>query len=143
MGGPQIIHFNKVFHYKPSILGYHYFWKHPNVVAVHSTPFPDTSHQWDDSMILFELSWKVKRNGHYPKVKTSFFLVIRKGWMKKTGIEWIRYSEWVNQLDQEGAFSSFLEVVKNTAAKLFNDRCPLVHRDQFRKSNISSRPVQK
>ena len=26
---PQIIHFNRVFHYKPSILGYHYFWKHP------------------------------------------------------------------------------------------------------------------
>ena len=26
---PQIIHFNKVFHYKPSILGYPYFWKQP------------------------------------------------------------------------------------------------------------------
>ena len=26
---PQIIHLNRVFHYKPSILGYHYFWKHP------------------------------------------------------------------------------------------------------------------
>ena len=26
---PQIIHFNRDFHYKPSILGYHYFWKHP------------------------------------------------------------------------------------------------------------------
>ena len=24
----QIIHFNRVFHYKPSILRYHYFWKH-------------------------------------------------------------------------------------------------------------------
>ena len=22
--------YNMVFHYKPSILGYHYFWKHPN-----------------------------------------------------------------------------------------------------------------
>ena len=28
-GSPQIIHFNRVFHYKPSILGYPYFWKHP------------------------------------------------------------------------------------------------------------------
>ena len=28
-GTPQIIHFNRVFHCKPSILGYHYFWKHP------------------------------------------------------------------------------------------------------------------
>ncbi len=30
---PQIMNLNRVFHYKPSILGYHgypYFWKHPN-----------------------------------------------------------------------------------------------------------------
>jgi len=26
---PQFIHFNRVFHYKPSISGYLYFWKHP------------------------------------------------------------------------------------------------------------------
>ena len=26
---PQTIHFNRVFHYKPSIMGYHCFWKHP------------------------------------------------------------------------------------------------------------------
>ena len=29
MGVPQIIHCNRVFHYKPSILGYPYFRKHP------------------------------------------------------------------------------------------------------------------
>ena len=28
-GTPQIINFHRVFHYKPSILGYPYFWKHP------------------------------------------------------------------------------------------------------------------
>ena len=28
---PQIIHFNRDFQYKPSILGYHYSWKHPYV----------------------------------------------------------------------------------------------------------------
>ena len=28
-GYPQIMNFNKVFHYKPSILGSPYFWKHP------------------------------------------------------------------------------------------------------------------
>ena len=28
-GIPEIIHFNRVFHYKPYILGYRYFWKHP------------------------------------------------------------------------------------------------------------------
>ena len=31
---PQIIHFNRVFHYKPSILGYPDFWKHPFVMTV-------------------------------------------------------------------------------------------------------------
>ena len=29
---PQIIHFNRVFHHKPSILGYPYFWKDPNQI---------------------------------------------------------------------------------------------------------------
>ena len=29
---PQIIQFNRVFHYKPSILAHPYFWKHPNRV---------------------------------------------------------------------------------------------------------------
>ena len=28
---PQIIHFNRVFHYKSSILEYLYFWKHPYI----------------------------------------------------------------------------------------------------------------
>ena len=28
---PHIIHFKRVFHYKPSILGYPYFWKHPYI----------------------------------------------------------------------------------------------------------------
>ena len=28
---PQIIHLNRIFHYKPSILGYHYFRKPPFV----------------------------------------------------------------------------------------------------------------
>ena len=30
-GIPQIIHFNRDFPYKPSILRYHYFWKHPYI----------------------------------------------------------------------------------------------------------------
>ena len=29
IGNPPIIHFYRDFHYKPSILGYLYFWKHP------------------------------------------------------------------------------------------------------------------
>ena len=31
---PQIIHFNRVFQYKLSILGYPYFWKHPNIISM-------------------------------------------------------------------------------------------------------------
>ena len=30
-GTPKSSHLNRVFHYKPSILGYPYFWKHPSV----------------------------------------------------------------------------------------------------------------
>ena len=29
-GTPKIFHFTRVVHYKPSILGYPYFWKHPS-----------------------------------------------------------------------------------------------------------------
>ena len=31
---PQIIQFNRVFHYKPSILGYHHFRKPPNGMGI-------------------------------------------------------------------------------------------------------------
>ena len=31
-GTPKSSHFNRVFHYKPSILGYPYFWKHPYTI---------------------------------------------------------------------------------------------------------------
>ena len=41
--GPQIIHVNRVFHYKPSILGYPYFWKHPYKGHTPSTITPTTS----------------------------------------------------------------------------------------------------
>ena len=38
---PQIIHFNRVFHYKPSILGYPYFWKHPYMPLLIKTRLGD------------------------------------------------------------------------------------------------------
>ena len=43
---PQIIHFKRVFHYKPFILGYPYFWKHsyslnPSHIYINQTvPYP-------------------------------------------------------------------------------------------------------
>lgn len=36
---PQIIHFHRDLHYKPSILGYYYFWKHPHIVTKNATFF--------------------------------------------------------------------------------------------------------
>ena len=45
---PQIIHLNRVFHYKPSILGYHHFRKHPckpqNFVGIYVWNNPQESH---------------------------------------------------------------------------------------------------
>ena len=41
---PKIIHFNRVFHYKPSILGYPYFWKHPYIYIYMIKYITYTSH---------------------------------------------------------------------------------------------------
>ena len=46
---PQIIHFNRVFHYKPSILGYPYFRKHPYLYRNHQIMGPPS---WDAKNIL-------------------------------------------------------------------------------------------
>ena len=40
-GTPKSAIFYRVFHYKPSILGYPYFWKHPNVLQVYSDGLKD------------------------------------------------------------------------------------------------------
>ena len=61
---PIIIHFNRVFHYKPSILGYPYFWKHPFVVLFLAwyddisgqnislmTAQAEEKHTWDNTSI--------------------------------------------------------------------------------------------
>ena len=49
---PQIIHFNRVFHYKPSILGYPYFWKHPYMIhVIASIPPPSISYHVHPNII--------------------------------------------------------------------------------------------
>ena len=54
---PQIIHFNRVFHYKPSILGYHYFWKHPIYIYIYIYIFFGGRPEFGvDSPILFQFS---------------------------------------------------------------------------------------
>jgi len=70
-GTPQIIHFNRVFHYKPSILGYPYFWKHPDILSTvnvgHSDldflpiSAPNLRHLWPS-----KLPWQPWRLYHHP-----------------------------------------------------------------------------
>ena len=48
---PQIIHFNRVFHYKPSILGYPYFRKHP-----YTNWYRLIMHLFKSNVLLRELS---------------------------------------------------------------------------------------
>ena len=63
-GNPQIIHFNRGFHYKPSILEvFPYFWKHPNrdyevltnLHDVFQVPFPRFLLNWVDEAPTGEL----------------------------------------------------------------------------------------
>ena len=65
-GYPQIINFNRVFHYKPSILGYPYFWKHPySLIWANCYNFPQT---WIFRAHIGE--WESRLNlvwGHEPK----------------------------------------------------------------------------
>ena len=53
-GNPPIIHFYRVFHHKPSILGYPYFWKHPNVATQgHSSLLVFTPESSTDQSLRF------------------------------------------------------------------------------------------
>ena len=59
---PQIIHFNRVFHYKPSILGYPYFWKHPyspsGTFGSNPTGSPPSCMTTDSSLAPLDQDWK-------------------------------------------------------------------------------------
>ena len=54
---PKSSHFNRVFHYKPSILGYPYFWKHPYVFRW-LVGSPSTKLEWPFTSGLLERSKK-------------------------------------------------------------------------------------
>ena len=63
---PQIIHFNRVFHYKPSILGYPYFWKHPDIHQPFQVPKMEV-------LYPIRLFWV---EGQPPKTEVSWVLGI-------------------------------------------------------------------
>ena len=52
---PQILHFNRVFHYKPSILGYPYFWETSNFCS-------PTTQRGTGSFVRFGLRRAMARN---------------------------------------------------------------------------------
>ena len=58
---PQIIHFNRVFHYKPSILGYHYFRKQPYSSPTDIMRFCWAEYGWGvtNAWLSFEISQAV------------------------------------------------------------------------------------
>ena len=64
---PQIIHFNRVFHYKPSILGYHYFWKHPYTWDILGYVFLTLTHPPPQKINtqLFVWNWIVQTQTYY------------------------------------------------------------------------------
>ena len=55
---PQIILFNRVFHYKPSILGYPYFWKHQYIyIYIYSIAFVLFIDDWRRCYFHFRRNW--------------------------------------------------------------------------------------
>ena len=69
-GTPKSSFFNRVFHYKPSILGYHYFWKHPR-----------------PSLVCFFCFW-IQRQGVFPKWRRPELHVSSRWWYKQVDSYW-------------------------------------------------------
>ena len=66
---PQITHFNRVFHYKPSILGYHHLRKHPYIIL---TILVVRSASWVVSGFSSKVSLHFTE--FHNRKRTSFFL---------------------------------------------------------------------
>ena len=79
----QIIHFNGVFHYKPSMLGYPYFWKHPHVHPGRLTAGTPTHHPWKERNIIFQFTifrFYVNLRGGYDVASTGTELTYPTKW---------------------------------------------------------------
>ena len=94
---PQIIHFNRVFHYKPSMLGAHpYFWKHPYTWGRSSSPNKcPTLTPWSQRATLVHLQG-VETMWHSLDIaledrKINASPKIPKTWKKNIGILMYRY----------------------------------------------------
>ena len=63
-GTPQIMQFNRVFHYKPSILGYPYFWKHPYILRYRGTTLSKSMPQLSMRSEMHQPQRRAWRPGH-------------------------------------------------------------------------------
>ncbi len=81
----QIIQFNRVFHYKPSILGYPYFWKHPYSAHFNSEKdsYIEMFVSWDSYQLSnlqgpydIPLNLLVHRDPCYGSVQSSYHWVV-------------------------------------------------------------------
>ena len=79
---PPIIHFNRIFHYKPSILGFSpYFWKHPYEYTIHLYNIHGIFMHWEKN---FPYIFPVTSNnfGSFKVVTVSCHHLLTKPWDK-------------------------------------------------------------
>jgi len=96
-GTPQIIHLNRVFHFKPYILGYPYFWKH---IFVHDSK-KDSLRNHISNLIGFH-QHESKIHSTHPLQSTLFcWLLLNLGWEILTFLTYWHTSRiWKNPLNQ-------------------------------------------
>ena len=82
---PQIIHFNRVFRYKPSILGYPCFWKHPyNRVILVNLVDQEARRTETERSNLTERQFFVKFGG----AQSFYCRVLKMGGVEGEGVTW-------------------------------------------------------
>ena len=77
---PPIIHFYRVFHYKPYILGYPYCWKHPYLGGGNSNMFYfHPQKKGEDEPNLTEIFFRWVGKSHQPDMNYHYFAQIIPG----------------------------------------------------------------
>ncbi len=148
---PQIIHFNRVFHYTPSILGYPYFGKHPYINCM---PLWISENQfWTFSVLSFEGQLAAKQTEPRSRVLMGFDLTIdltplscsRNMWMRLNKHKHPKQS-FVHVFPQSLAFrtfSKFTSVIYQScwfSRPFFQSKLPN-HQLTHQKSNMDTKKL--
>ena len=119
---PKIIHFNRVFHYKPSILGYPYFWKHPHELFNSSSP-----EVYSSQVIRFVTFSSPIVGGHQQPHKKGHFFTIPKRllWITKSlvFVHWFFLQRKQNSHLLQIFFQLFQRQLQDLLNGLFPHRC--------------------